>query len=111
MEAETPESFQNAMNDMVVGRIVPLDTALEKPYDSVVSYLEMKNHILETANDELAGANKKMEETLYEIWQCFEMRHEIYFEDWHAVQAFAHKAKNCLEEIGSELIVEKGNKP
>ncbi len=103
MKNKIPESFQDAMSDMVVGRTVPLDTALEKPYDSVVSYLEMKNHILETAN-------KKMEETLYEIWQCFEMRHDIYFEDWYAAQAFAHKAKNCLEEIGSELIKEESNK-
>jgi hypothetical protein len=109
MEIKIPESFNNAMNDIVVGKIVSLETALERPYDSVVSYLEIKNHILETANDELAKANKKMEETLFEIWQCFEMRHDIYFEDWYAVQAFAHKAKNCLEEIGSELIKEERN--
>jgi hypothetical protein len=63
-------------------------------------YYRMHNHILETANDELTRANKMMKETLINIWECFEMRDELYTEDWHALQAFANKARICLECIG-----------
>lgn len=63
-------------------------------------YYRMHNHILITANDELARANKMMKETLINIWECFEMRDDLYTEDWHALQAFANKARICLECIG-----------
>ena len=35
-------------------------------------YYRMHNHILQTANDELSRANKKMKETLIKICECFE---------------------------------------
>jgi regulator of replication initiation timing len=66
------------------------------------SYLKMHNHVLGTANDELARANKIMEETLINIWECFEIRSEIYHNDWVGLQALANKARICLEEIGYE---------
>lgn len=65
-------------------------------------YYKMHSHILETANDELARANKTMRETLINICECFEIRDEIYYDDWHALQAFANKALICLEDIGHE---------
>jgi hypothetical protein len=65
-------------------------------------YYRMHSHILETANDELARANKMMENALVNIWECFEIRSEIYHNDWVGLQALANKARICLEEIGYE---------
>jgi len=62
--------------------------------------LKMHSHILETANDELDRANKIMKDTLINIWECFEIRSEIYHNDWVGFQALANKARICLEEIG-----------
>jgi hypothetical protein len=72
---------------------------LEEVYDKK-EYYRMHNHILLTANDELSRANKMMKETLINICECFEMRDELYTEDWHALQAFHNKALICLECIG-----------
>jgi hypothetical protein len=65
-------------------------------------YYRMHSHILETANDELARANKMMENALVNIWECFEIRSEIYHNDWVGLQSLANKARICLEEIGYE---------
>jgi cell division protein FtsB len=65
-------------------------------------YYRMHNHILETANDDLATTNEAMKDTLINIWECYEIRDEIYDRDWHALQALANKARICLEEIGYE---------
>ncbi len=65
-------------------------------------YYRMHSHILETANDELDRANKIMKDTLINIWECFEIRSEIYHNDWVGLQALANKARICLEEIGYE---------
>lgn len=65
-------------------------------------YYKMHSHILETANDELARSNKMMKETLINIWECFEIRSEIYHNDWVGLQALANKARICLENIGYE---------
>jgi cell division protein FtsB len=65
-------------------------------------YYRMHNHILETANDDLATMNETMKETLINIWECFEIRSEIYHNDWVGLQALANKARICLEEIGYE---------
>ena len=88
---------------------------LEAPSDKVESickqieeierkkeYYRMNSHILETANDELARANEMMKDTLINIWECFEIRSEIYHNDWVGLQALANKARICLEEIGYE---------
>jgi hypothetical protein len=118
---DIPDEFENAMDDIKEGRTVPLDKALnEKPSESVEKicnqiqdiydkkeYYRMHNHILLTANDELSRANKMMKETLINIWECFEMRDDLYTEDWHALQAFANKARICLECIGYDV---EGNK-
>lgn len=66
-------------------------------------YYKMHSHILETANDELSRANKMMKETLINICECFEIRDELYTEDWHALQAFHNKALICLECIGYDV--------
>lgn len=66
-------------------------------------YYKMHSHILETANDELARSNKMMRETLINIWECFEIRSEIYHNDWVGLQALANKARICLENVGWEL--------
>jgi hypothetical protein len=167
--ADVPDSFVEAMKDIVKGKTVPLDKALnENPWKEahdlqqklVISYtleneklkdkiklLELKrrveeltnhllknrikeleapsekvdkickqieeiyrerdyykmhSHILETANDELDRANKMMENALVNIWECFEIRSEIYHNDWVGLQALANKARICLEEIGYE---------
>jgi hypothetical protein len=149
IEDVVPDSFVESMKDIVKGRTVPLDKALneepsfnwkdahdlqqklvisytleneklkdrikelEAPSESVEKicdqiqdiydkkeYYRMHNHILLTANDELTRANKMMKETLINICECFEMRDELYTEDWHALQAFANKALICLECIG-----------
>ena len=149
--ADVPDSFVEAMKDIVKGRTVPLDKALnekssnsweelfdmqtklvthyvleneklkdkikelEKPSEKVdkicnqiqdiydkKEYYRMHSHILETANDELARANKMMENALVNIWECFEIRSEIYHNDWVGLQALANKARICLEEIGYE---------
>jgi hypothetical protein len=63
-------------------------------------YYRMRSHILETANDELDRVNKIMKDTLINIWECFEIRDEIYDRDWHALQALANKARICLEGVG-----------
>jgi hypothetical protein len=74
-------------------------------------YYKMHSHILETANDELTRANKMMKETLINIWECYEIRDEIYDRDWHALQALANKARICLENIGYEWRIDiKDNK-
>jgi len=65
-------------------------------------YYKMHSHILETANDELDRAHKIMKETLINIWECFEIRSEIYHNDWVGLQALANKARICLEDIGYE---------
>jgi len=69
----------------------------------------MHSHILETANDELDRANKIMKDTLINIWECFEIRSEIYHNDWVGLQALANKARICLEEIGYEWRNDKKN--
>ena len=66
-------------------------------------YYRMHNHILLTANDELSRANKMMKETLINIWECFEMRDDLYTEDRKTLQALAHKARICLECIGYDV--------
>jgi hypothetical protein len=66
-------------------------------------YYRMHNHILETANDDLATMNETMKDTLINIWECFEIRDDLYTEDWHALQAFANKARICLECIGYDV--------
>ena len=70
--------------------------------DRKKEYYRMNSHILETANDELVRANKMMENALINIWECFEIRSEIYHNDWVGLQALANKARICLEEIGYE---------
>ena len=88
---------------------------LEKPSESVENickqieeidrkgeYYRMHSHILETANDELDRANKLMKDTLINIWECFEIRSEIYHNDWVGLQALANKARICLEDVGYE---------
>ena len=65
-------------------------------------YYRMHNHILQAANDELSRANKMMKDTLINIWECFEIRSEIYHNDWVGLQALANKARICLECIGYE---------
>jgi hypothetical protein len=149
--ADVPDSFVEAMKDIVKGKTVPLDKALnEKPsnsweelfdmqtklvthyvleneklkdrikqleapsekVDNICNqieeiykerdYYKMHSHILETANDELDRANKLMKDTLINIWECFEIRSEIYHNDWVGLQALANKARICLEEIGYE---------
>lgn len=110
---DVPDSFVEAMKDIVKGKTVPLDKALnEKPsidwkeaHDMqqklVISYV-LENEKLKTANYELDRANKAMKETLINICDCFEMRDDLYTKDWHAIQAFANKARICLENIGYE---------
>jgi hypothetical protein len=149
--ADVPDSFVEAMKDIVKGKTVPLDKALnEKPpnnweelfdmqtklvthyvleneklkdrikqleapsekVDKICKqieeiyrerdYYQMHSHILETANDELDRANKIMKDTLINIWECFEIRSEIYHNDWVGLQALANKARICLEDIGYE---------
>jgi hypothetical protein len=70
-------------------------------------YYRMHNHVLQAANDELSRANKMMKETLINIWECFEIRSEIYHNDWVGLQALANKARICLECIGYDV---EGNK-
>lgn len=65
-------------------------------------YYKMHSQILETANDELDRANKLMKDTLINIWECYEIRDEIYDRDWHGLQALGNKARICLESIGYE---------
>jgi uncharacterized membrane protein YheB (UPF0754 family) len=65
-------------------------------------YYKMHSQILETANDELTRANKVMKDALINIWECFEIRSEIYHSDWVGLQALGNKARICLEEIGYE---------
>jgi hypothetical protein len=72
-------------------------------------YYKMHSHILETANDELDRANKIMKDTLINIWECFEIRSEIYHNDWVGLQALANKARICLENIGYEWRNDKKN--
>jgi uncharacterized protein with HEPN domain len=74
---------------------------LEKDYKGL-DYYRMHSHILETANDELAEVNKIMKEALINIWECFEIRSEIYHNDWVGLQALANKARICLESVGYE---------
>jgi hypothetical protein len=65
-------------------------------------YYRLHNEVLKTANDELDRANKLMKDTLINIWECFEIRSEIYHNDWVGLRALANKARICLEEIGCE---------
>jgi len=152
MKSKIPNSFVEAMKDIVKGKTVPLDKALnekppidwkeahdmqqklvvhyvleneklkdkikelEKPSESVEKickqieeidrkgeYYRMHNHILETANDDLSRANKMMKDTLINIWECFEIRSEIYHNDWVGLQALANKARICLKCIGYDV--------
>ena len=81
---------------------------IQEIYDKK-EYYRMHNHILKTANDELDRANKMMKAALINIWECFEIRDDLYTEDWHALQAFANKARICLECIGYEWRKEDRN--
>jgi hypothetical protein len=65
-ENNIPESFKNAMNDLVVGRVVPLNTALNEPYKELddVESLKLHNHVLMVANDELDQENKHLKNDL-----------------------------------------------
>jgi len=65
-ENSIPESFENAMNDLVVGGIVPLNTALTEPYKELVNIdsLKLHNHVLKVGNDELDEENKRLKEDL-----------------------------------------------
>jgi predicted RNase H-like nuclease (RuvC/YqgF family) len=151
MKSKIPDSFVEAMKDIVRGKTVPLDKALnekpsfnwkdahdlqqklvisytleneklkdrikelEKPSEKVdkicnqiqdiydkKEYYRMHNHILQAANDELDRANKMMKDTLINIRECFEIRSEIYHNDWVGLQDLANKARICLECIGYE---------
>ncbi len=74
-------------------------------------YYKMHSQVLETANDELARANKIMKDALINMWECFEIRSEIYHSDWVGLQALGNKARICLEDIGYEWRNDKkGNK-
>jgi hypothetical protein len=97
-------------------------------------YYKMYSHILEAANEDLDAENKelkldlvvantlnknasewkinleKAKETLINIWECFEMRDEIYHNDWVGLQALANKARICLEDIGYEWRNDKKSK-
>jgi|688.fasta_scaffold157863_3 hypothetical protein len=65
-ENNIPESFENAMNDLVVGRVVPLNTALNEPYKELdnIDSLKLHNHVLAVANDELDEENKHLKEDI-----------------------------------------------
>jgi len=65
-------------------------------------FYKMHSQILETANDELDRTNKLMKDALINMWECFEIRSEIYHNDWAGLQALGNKARICLEEIGYE---------
>jgi hypothetical protein len=54
------------MNDLVVGRVVPLNTALNEPYKELdnIDSLKLHNHVLKVANDELDEENKRLKEDL-----------------------------------------------
>jgi predicted transcriptional regulator len=74
---------------------------LEKDYKEL-DYYRLHNHVLETANDELAEVNKMMKDTLINIWECFEMSGDLYHNDWAGFQALGNKARICLENVGYE---------
>jgi hypothetical protein len=76
-----PESFDRAVKDIEEGKTVPLDTALneEPPTESEtfkkickeiqelfdkIEALELRNHVLTVANEDLDKMNKKLEEDL-----------------------------------------------
>jgi hypothetical protein len=65
-ENNIPESFENAMNDLVVGRVFPLNTALNEPYKELdnIDSLKLHNHVLAVANDELDEENKHLKEDI-----------------------------------------------
>jgi hypothetical protein len=65
-ENNIPESFENAMNDLVVGRVVPLNMSLNEPYKELdnVDSLKLHNHVLKVANDELDKENKYLKDEL-----------------------------------------------
>jgi hypothetical protein len=75
-----------------------------KQLEEEIDSLKIHNHILKVANDDLAIMVKKMEETLYNIWQCFEIKSDLYMSDEDGFFTSAHKARLCLKEIGSDLI-------
>ncbi len=79
MNKNIPESFDKAVKDIEEGKTVPLDTALkeEPPTESEtfkkickeiqelfdkISALELHNHVLIVANEDLDRMNKKLEQ-------------------------------------------------
>jgi hypothetical protein len=97
-ENNIPESFENAMNDLVVGRFVPLNTALNEPYKELddIDSLKLHNHVLKVGNDELDEENKrlkkevKMLEKLIELnmkdlWDIADQR-DWYYEEYQKLK-------------------------
>jgi hypothetical protein len=82
----------------------------EKERDSlqkVLDGLQVKENSSSVSCEDVTGwkANlEKAKETLLDIWRCFIMRDDIYFENWYAIQSFANKARYCLEQIDPNLI-------
>jgi hypothetical protein len=104
MKSEKNPITQEAVERWQQGKINIFDEMARM--EDEINFLKMHNHIIKVANEDLAIMVKRTEETLYNIWQCFEIKNELYMSDEDGFYASAHKARLCLRDIGSELIKE-----
>lgn len=102
-ENNIPESFKNAMNDLVVGRVVPLNTALNEPYKELVNIdsLKLHNHVLTVGNDELDEENKKLKKEVQKLEKLIELNMKDLWDiadqrDWYYEEY--QKLKNRLTD-------------
>jgi len=98
-ENNIPESFENAMNDLVVGRVVPLNTALtENPFSDdwkELHDMQQKLVLSYTLENEKLKKEVKMLEKLIELnmndfWDMSDQR------DWYYEEC--QKLKNRLTD-------------
>ncbi len=105
-ENNIPESFKNAMNDLVVGRVVPLNTALNEPYKELdnIDSLKLHNHVLKVGNDELDEENKRLKKEVQKLEKLIELNMRDFWEmtdqrDWYYEEYRKLKFKEELKQV------------
>jgi hypothetical protein len=88
-ENDIPESFKNAMNDLVVGRVVPLNTALNEPYEEPVDKICKKFEDIYNENKKLKKEVKMLEKlielNMNDLWDIADQR-DWYYEEYQKLK-------------------------
>ena len=95
-ENNIPESFENAMNDLVVGRVVPLNTALNEPYEEkseslvkenerLIEDLKLYKKVNIDLRKEIRMLEKLIELNMKDLWDIADQR-DWYYEEYQKLK-------------------------